>query len=357
MAVVELRDISVSYGDNLVLDSVSLTLAQGEFVAVLGPSGCGKTTLLRVVAGFVEHSGTVAIAGQPCEAMPPHKRNIGIVFQDYALFPHRTVRENIGFGLRLRKLSRADIAAKIDELIVLLQLHGLEDRYPSELSGGQRQRVAIARALAVDPQVLLLDEPLSALDKKLREEMQVELRQLQQRVGITTMFVTHDQEEALALADKIVVMDRGQIRQEGPPAEVYVRPRNRFVANFIGKSNIFEGSVIGRDGDATACMIADRHRVKLQKSDSVHTPGSKIEFLVRPERIRLRSAAAAPAGEGEISGSVRHVVYLGAHQNVHIALDTGQIIEAEASHEHIWRPGETVAIGWRPEDALPLIND
>jgi putative spermidine/putrescine transport system ATP-binding protein len=357
MAVVELRDISVSYGANRVLDSVSLTLAQGEFVAVLGPSGCGKTTLLRVVAGFVEHSGTVSIAGQPCEGMPPHKRNIGIVFQDYALFPHRTVRENIGFGLRLRKLSRADIAAKLDELIALLQLHGLEDRYPSELSGGQRQRVAIARALAVDPQVLLLDEPLSALDKKLREEMQVELRQLQQRVGITTMFVTHDQEEALALADKIVVMDCGQIRQEGPPAEVYVRPRNRFVANFIGKSNIFEGSVIGQDGDATVCMIGDRHRVKVQKSDNLLAPASKIEFLVRPERIRLRSSAAAPAGEGEISGSVLHVVYLGAHQNVHIALDTGQIIEAEASHEHVWQPGETVAIGWRSEDALPLVDE
>ena len=240
MAVVELRDISANYGSNRVLDSVSLTLAQGEFVAVLGPSGCGKTTLLRVVAGFVEHAGSVSIAGQPCENVPPHKRNIGIVFQDYALFPHRTVADNIGFGLRFRKLPRDERAGKIDNLLSLLQLRGLESRYPSELSGGQRQRVAIARALAIDPQVL---EPLSALDKKLREEMQVELRQLQQRVGITTMFVTHDQEEALALADKIVVMDSGRIRQEGPPAEVYVRPRNRFVANFIGKSNIFQTSM------------------------------------------------------------------------------------------------------------------
>jgi len=357
MAVVELRDISANYGNNRVLSSVSLVLAQGEFVAVLGPSGCGKTTLLRVVAGFVEHTGSVSIAGRPCEGVPPHKRKIGIVFQDYALFPHRTVAENIGFGLRLRKLPRAEIAVKVDGLLTLLQLRGLADRYPSELSGGQRQRVAIARALAVDPQVLLLDEPLSALDKKLREEMQVELRQLQQRVGITTMFVTHDQEEALALADKIVVMDRGRIRQEGPPAGVYVRPRNRFVANFIGKSNIFEGRAAGRDGEDLICTIADRYGMKIRSEGDPQLPGAKIDFLVRPERIRLRPVSGTPAGEGEIPGTVRHVVYLGAHQNVHIALETGQVIEAEASHEHTWQPGDAVAIGWRPEDALLLIED
>jgi len=357
MAVVELRDISVSYGDNRVLDSVSLTLAHGEFVAVLGPSGCGKTTLLRVVAGFAEHSGTVRIDGKACENVPPHKRNIGIVFQDYALFPHRTVAENIGFGLRLRRMPRLEVTQKVDHLLSLLQLRGLESRYPSELSGGQRQRVAIARALAVDPQVLLLDEPLSALDKKLREEMQVELRQLQQRVGITTMFVTHDQEEALALADKIVVMDKGEIRQEGPPADVYVRPRNRFVANFIGKSNIIEGNVTGVDRQDLVCSISDRYSVKIKGHGDPRAIGSKVDFLIRPERIRLRQASADAAEEGDIPGSVRHVVYLGAHQNVHIALETGQIVEAEASHERVWKPGDSVAVGWRPEDALLLADD
>jgi len=351
MAGVDIRGVSVSYGENLILDDVSLRLDSGEFVAVLGPSGCGKTTLLRVIAGFAEYRGSVEIDGRVCDAVPPHQRNIGIVFQDYALFPHKTVGENVAFGLRLRRMPRAAADAKVEELLGLLQLGPMRDRYPSQLSGGQRQRVAIARALAVDPKVLLLDEPLSALDKKLREEMQVELRQLQQRVGITTMFVTHDQEEALALADKIVVMDRGNICQIGTPSEIYNRPVNHFVANFIGKSNIFEASICGREGDALICDLPGAGRMAIHTGGRSTDGSGKVQFFVRPERLVLTQSEAS--GE-KLSGAVRHVVYLGAHQNVHVALDTGQTIEAQLLQGDTWKPGDRVAVSWAPEDTMML---
>lgn len=354
MAVVDIRNVSVSYGDNLILDSVSLKLEGGEFVAVLGPSGCGKTTLLRVIAGFAEYQGTVEIDGRACDAIPPHRRNIGIVFQDYALFPHKTVGENVAFGLRLRKMPRAAADAKVEDLLALLQLKQFRDRYPSQLSGGQRQRVAIARALAVNPQVLLLDEPLSALDKKLREEMQVELRQLQQRVGITTMFVTHDQEEALALADKIVVMDRGRICQIDSPSEVYNRPVNHFVANFIGKSNIFEASVKDADGGVLLCQLPGGTVIRVSSGGRLVPKDGMIHFFVRPERIKLSDAGSANDASRIFSGVVRHVVYLGAHQNVHIALETGQNIEAQLLQDRSWKAGDPVAVHWRPEDAMLL---
>jgi spermidine/putrescine transport system ATP-binding protein len=351
MAVVNIRDVSVNYGDQPILNSVSLTMESGKFVAVLGPSGCGKTTLLRVVAGFVDYSGSVEIDGKIYDAIPPHKRNIGIVFQDYALFPHRSVEENIAFGLVLRRMPRAAISEKVTQLLDLLQLQALRDRYPSQLSGGQKQRVAIARALAVDPKVLLLDEPLSALDKKLREEMQVELRQLQQRVGITTMFVTHDQEEALALADKVVVMNNGNIGQIGTPAEVYSRPKSRFVANFIGKSNVFAATLDGSDGDTFLCTLPGGAKVRIAKGDGVVT-GQNLHFFVRPEQLLLSRADAAVEG-ARLAGTVRHVVYKGAHQSIHIELSGGQLIEAQVQGRS-WNIGDAVSVGWLPGDALML---
>jgi spermidine/putrescine ABC transporter ATP-binding subunit len=352
MAVVNIRNVSVSYGDQPILNSVSLTMESGKFVAVLGPSGCGKTTLLRVVAGFAEYSGSVEIDGKNYDAIPPHRRNIGIVFQDYALFPHRTVEDNIAFGLVLRKMPRAAIRDKVAHLLDLLQLQALRDRYPSQLSGGQRQRVAIARALAVDPKVLLLDEPLSALDKKLREEMQVELRQLQQRVGITTMFVTHDQEEALALADQVVVMNKGNIGQIGTPTEVYSRPKSRFVANFIGKSNVFAATLCGNDGKALSCTLASGETVRIADGAGA-VSGKPIHFFVRPEQLFLSHPGGALADGAKLAGKVRHVVYKGAHQSIHVALAGGQLIEAQVQGRG-WDVGDDVVAGWNAANALIL---
>ncbi len=352
MAVVNIRNVSVSYGDQPVLNAVSLTMESGKFVAVLGPSGCGKTTLLRVVAGFAEYSGSVEIDGKVYDAILPHKRNIGIVFQDYALFPHRSVEDNIAFGLVLRKMPRAAIKEKVTQLLDLLQLQALRDRYPSQLSGGQRQRVAIARALAVDPKVLLLDEPLSALDKKLREEMQVELRQLQQRVGITTMFVTHDQEEALALADQVVVMNKGNIGQIGTPTEVYSRPNSRFVADFIGKSNVFAATLDGSDNKAFSCTLASGEKVRIAQA-TIAASGQMIHFFVRPEQLVLNRPDGVAADGAKLAGQVRHVVYKGAHQNIHIELAGGQMIEAQVQGRG-WNVGDNVVAGWHSADALVL---
>jgi spermidine/putrescine ABC transporter ATP-binding subunit len=352
MAVVNIRNVSVSYGDQPVLNSVSLTMESGKFIAVLGPSGCGKTTLLRVVAGFAEYSGSVEIDGKVYDAIPPHKRDIGIVFQDYALFPHRSVEENIAFGLVLRRMPRAAIAQRVTELLDLLQLQALRDRYPSQLSGGQKQRVAIARALAVDPKVLLLDEPLSALDKKLREEMQVELRQLQQRVGITTMFVTHDQEEALALADKVVVMDKGNIGQIGTPTEVYSRPRSRFVANFIGKSNVFAATLDASEGGEFLCTLPGGEKVRIATAEGV-ARGQSLHFFVRPEQLLLGRPDAATQGT-RLAGTVRHVVYKGAHQSIHIELSGGQMVQAQVLQGRGWNIGDAVTVGWHADDALML---
>lgn len=354
MAVVNIRDVSASYGEQPVLNSVSLTMESGEFVAVLGPSGCGKTTLLRVVAGFAEYSGSVEIDGKNYDAIPPHKRNIGIVFQDYALFPHRSVEDNIGFGLVLRRMPRAEIGRKVTELLDLLQLSALRDRYPSQLSGGQKQRVAIARALAVDPKVLLLDEPLSALDKKLREEMQVELRQLQQRVGITTMFVTHDQEEALALADKVVVMNKGNIGQIGTPGEVYSRPKSHFVANFIGKSNVFSAKRQGTDGDMLICELSGGEKVRIAKGEGASEDA--LHFFVRPEQLVL-SAADAPQTDGtKLPGTVRHVVYKGAYRSILIELASGQLVEAQVQQGPNWKIGDPISVSWNAADALTLME-
>lgn len=353
MAVVNIRDVSVRYGDHQILNSVSLTMESGKFVAVLGPSGCGKTTLLRVVAGFAEYSGNVEIDGKAYDAIPPHKRDIGIVFQDYALFPHKSVEENIAFGLRLRRISRADIAEKVTRLLDLLQLQALRSRYPSQLSGGQRQRVAIARALAVDPKVLLLDEPLSALDKKLREEMQVELRQLQQRVGITTMFVTHDQEEALALADKVVVMNNGNIGQVGTPTEVYARPRSRFVANFIGKSNVFEAVLDGAAEGALLCTLSGGEKVRIAPPEGAIGSGA-IHFIVRPEQLVLGKPESTVADGAKLRGIVRHVVYKGSNESVYIELSGGKMVEAQVVKGRYWNIGDAVLVGWQTSDALIL---
>jgi ABC-type Fe3+/spermidine/putrescine transport system ATPase subunit len=286
-----LAGITKRYGGVTAVDGVDLEVREGEFLTLLGPSGCGKTTTLGLIAGFFPPSaGEIYLKGRPVAGLPPFKRDIGVVFQDYALFPHMSAGDNVAFGLKMRNLDRAEIDKRVKEALDLVQLRGLADRRPLELSGGQRQRVALARALVIRPAVLLLDEPLSNLDLKLREEMRVEIAGLQRRLGITTVFVTHDQGEALVMSDRIAVMNAGRIEQLGRPAEIYEKPATRFVAEFIGRMNFF-------------------------------TMGGKV-FAIRPERARL--SIEEPASGFARRGTVRHVLYLGATLEYHFDFEGGE---------------------------------
>lgn len=351
MALIELRDIRASYDRVEVVKGVSLRLEPTELVAVLGPSGCGKTTLIRIIGGFADYTGTLLIDGKDVAHLPPHRRNIGIVFQDYALFPHQTVAQNIGYSLRMCSRPKAEIGARVDELINLLQLNGFAERYPGNLSGGQRQRVAIARALASEPKVLLLDEPLSALDKKLREEMQVELRQIQKRVGITTLFVTHDQGEALALADKVVVMKDGHIRQVGAPIEIYLRPADEFVADFIGKSSFFEVTIVEAGDKLLVGRLASGETVRLPAAGASSLQ-RQLTFTVRPERIGISQRRPATDGMNALDGVIEHIVFLGPHQHIRAVTGRNQHIEVLASNDAAWRQGDAVTLEWHPADTV-----
>jgi ABC-type Fe3+/spermidine/putrescine transport system ATPase subunit len=351
MAAVELENIRLRYGNLEVLKGISLRLASSEFAAILGPSGCGKTSLLRIIGGFSGYTGSLRIDGRDVAGAPPYQRNIGIVFQDYALFPHKTVADNIGYGLRMRSVAKARIADRVAGLIELLKLKGLEQRYPAHLSGGQRQRVAIARALAIEPKMLLLDEPLSALDKKLREEMQVELRQIQKKVGITTLFVTHDQEEALALADTIVIMTDGAIRQIGTPSDIYLRPADEFVANFIGQSNLFDADVVENKGGVIAARLDGGQVVRI-RSQKDASPGSRIRFCVRPERMSPGRSGTPANGSNEFEGRVDHATFLGAHWQLRITTKDSRNLKVQSPEG--WTEGDIIRLSWRPEDAVIL---
>ncbi|HEX7126423.1 MAG TPA: ABC transporter ATP-binding protein [Thermodesulfobacteriota bacterium] len=357
---IEIEDLGVRYRDVQAVRGVSLVVEPSEFVALLGPSGCGKTSLLRAIAGFVDYDGEIRIGGRVVDGVPAHRRGVGMVFQDYALFPHRTVRENIGYGLAMRRTPRAEAVARVDEMVRLLKLQGLEGRYPGQLSGGQQQRVALARAIAVNPAVLLLDEPLGALDRKLREEMQVELRQLQKRVGITAVFVTHDQEEALALADRIAVMNGGRIEQVAGPVELYERPVNRFVADFIGRSNLLAATVVEADGRRAVCRVGEADRIVLV-ADGAWTPlapGRTLTLAARPEKLALALPQEAPAGRNALHGVIEHVTYLGMITEVRVRLATGDILDVVEQNStadgrraarHV---GDRVAVHWNPADTV-----
>src|SRR6201995_1433337 len=309
MARLQLTGITKCYGEFKATDDISLDIADGEFVVLLGPSGCGKTTTLRIVAGFVEPtSGAVGIGGRDPPFLPPWKRNGGLVFQSYALFPHMTVTENIAFGLEMRKMPRAEMAPKITEALRLVRLEHLADRLPRQLSGGQQQRVALARALVFHPDVLLLDEPLSNLDAKLRQDVRVEIRELQQRLGLTTVMVTHDQEEALAMADRLVVMSEGRIRQVGSQQDLYERPAEKFVADFVGRSTFIEGRMdgpgrfISAGGLTIACEAGGT--------------GSAC-LALRPERLALTAASTM---DNNFAGTVEFISYLGSQVDLHVRL-------------------------------------
>jgi putative spermidine/putrescine transport system ATP-binding protein len=340
MARLELQALSKRYGDFHAVRGVSLDVADGEFLVLLGPSGCGKTTTLRMIAGFVTPSGgSIRIGGADVTALPPWKRNSGLVFQSYALFPHLTVAQNVAFGLEMRKRARDDIAARVAEALRLVRLGHLSERLPRQLSGGQQQRVALARALAIRPDVLLLDEPLSNLDAKLREEVRVEIRELQRQLGLTTVMVTHDQEEALTVADRLVVMSEGEVRQIGTQRDLYERPADRFVAGFVGRSTFLDGDV-GGDG-----VFATPGGLRLRcEPGVVRGPAS---LALRPERVAL---GAAPLGlDNDIHGTVEFVSYLGAALDLRVRLsDTDRVTVQLANRQDGSAPavGERVHVGW-----------
>jgi putative spermidine/putrescine transport system ATP-binding protein len=339
MARLELIKVTKRYGDLRAVDDVSLTVEQGEFVVLLGPSGCGKTTTLRTVAGFVEPSaGQVRLGERDITMLPPWKRNAGLVFQSYALFPHLSVSQNVAFGLEMRSIASAEIPAKVAEALRLVRLDHLGDRLPRQLSGGQQQRVALARALVFRPDILLLDEPLSNLDAKLRQDVRVEIRELQRKLGLTTVMVTHDQEEALTMADRLVVMSEGRIRQVGSQQDLYERPADRFVADFVGRSTFLEGRV-----EAPGHFVSEGGLVIACEAEGF----GPAAIALRPERIMLLSGEERPANS--FPGSVEFVSYLGAQVDIHVRLNARERAIVQLPN----RPdkplpgiGEHVKIGW-----------
>ena len=303
--ILELKDIYVSFDGEKVLDGLNLSIEDKEFITLLGPSGCGKTTTLRIIAGFLDpDKGDVFFDGEKFNGIPPHKRQVNTIFQRYALFPHLNVYENIAFGMRVKKRPEAEIKQEVTDLLRLVNLEGFEKRRISTLSGGQQQRVAIARAIANRPKVLLLDEPLAALDLKLRKDMQKELRNMQQKLGITFIFVTHDQEEALTMSDRVVVMDKGKIQQVGTPQDIYNEPKNAFVADFIGESNIVDGKMI-----EDYLVEIDGHNFKCL--DAGFEKNEAVDVVIRPEDVDI-----VKPEEGEICGEVTSIAFLGVHYEI-----------------------------------------
>ncbi len=317
---ISIQDVSKHFGKVRAVDRVSIDIARGEFFSLLGPSGCGKTTLLRILAGFeFPTSGEIYIDGQAMSAVPPNHRPVNIVFQNYAIFPHLTVRQNIGYGLLQEKLPRAQVSARVEEMLELIKLPGYQDRSSHELSGGERQRVALARALVRQPKVLLLDEPLGALDKKLRENMQLELRELQRSVGITFVFVTHDQEEALTMSDRVAVMSMGRYLQIDSPGRLYEAPRNREVAEFIGTMNFLDARVLGTADDRVRIDAGPAGTLDVPARSSPLTAGQRCIAAVRPEKIAMSDER--PSGGNTVEGIVDTTAYLGDRSHYYVKVD------------------------------------
>jgi spermidine/putrescine ABC transporter ATP-binding subunit len=357
LPALELVGVRKAYGEVAALHEISLSVAEGALLFLLGPSGCGKTTTLRIVAGFIrQDAGQVRIRGESVDGIPPERRNLGMVFQNYALFPHMTVFQNVAFGLRMRRIPTDAVRERVRRALDLVRLGGMEERYPRALSGGQQQRVALARAIVIEPKLLLLDEPLSNLDLKLREEMRSEIRALQKALGITTIFVTHDQEEAITMADEIVVMNQGRIIQSGAPTALYDRPANRFVAHFIGESNLESGKVQAAVGPAMWRLDAGGLSV-LATGAGRWQPGDAVAVAVRPEKIRL--APVTPGGGAEapntFAGVVEECIFRGALRRYRVRLPHGRVWsvdEPSTSGTPALPASATVRVQWRPEDCL-----
>lgn len=320
---VELRGIQKRYGTVTAVESMDLSVRESEFLSFLGPSGCGKTTTLRMIAGL-EHpsAGDIYIRGKRMNDVPIHKRNIGIVFQNYALFPHRTVHANIAFGLRYRRCSRSDIDKRVADVLSLVQLDGMAKRYPAELSGGQQQRVALARAIVIRPDLLLLDEPLSALDANLREDMRVELKQIQRETGITTLFITHDQSEALAMSDRVAVMSRGRVEQLDKPQIIYNQPSTQFCASFLGNANLLEGRIQG--GEPGAWEVLSHGHTWLSASTAAWQRNAAVTLVMRAEHFRASDSRQAP---NTVGVTIRNVDYLGVSAHYIAQTDEGLTLE------------------------------
>ena len=354
-----LTSVTKQFGNTVAVDDVSLQVEGGEFFSLLGPSGCGKTTTLRIIGGFVyPTAGEVHINGELMAETPPYRRPVNTVFQNYALFPHKTVAQNIAFGLQMKKVSKAEISDAVESSLDLIQLPGYGDRKPDELSGGERQRVALARALINEPTILLLDEPLSALDLKLRKQMQLELKALQRKVGITFVYVTHDQGEALALSDRIAVMNEGKILQVGTPSEIYDSPQNRFVADFIGTSNFLEGTLISEN---EITLTTEPPLKIICPPNSEVPPNTPVTIAIRPERFDLRITPISDV-PNFLRGVIQDESYLGT--TLQYTVQTGYPTPLIAHQQntgtretHRFQRGDTVYLQWTPENAIVLKND
>jgi len=348
---VELVGLVKRFDDVVAVDGIDLEVAGGEFFSLLGPSGCGKTTTLRMIAGFERpDEGSILLDGRDVATTPPHKRNVNTVFQSYALFPHLAVRDNVAFGLRFQDVGKEEADRRVREVLGLVELSGFEERKPAQLSGGQQQRVALARALVLNPAVLLLDEPLGSLDAKLRKALQIELKAIQEEVGITFIYVTHDQEEALTMSDRLAVMSAGRIRQMGTPREVYEAPADAYVADFLGVSNLMDAVGDGADGRVRIGETA------LRATGSAGG-GAPVRVVIRPERVRVEEQGAA--GDNRLPGMVERTVYVGSTMQVIVRLPEGQIVQAmipNRGDEHGYRQGTPVTVHLPAED-LRVLGD
>jgi spermidine/putrescine ABC transporter ATP-binding subunit len=357
--IIEVRNLIKRFGETAIaVNDVSLDIYEGEFFALLGPSGCGKTTLLRMLAGFENPSeGLISIGGKDMVGVDPSLRPVNMVFQSYAVFPHMTVAQNVGYGLKVTGVAPREIDLRVTEALELVKLEGYGTRLPNQLSGGQQQRVALARALIKRPKVLLLDEPLSALDAKLREQMQLELVRLQKSVGITFVIVTHDQDEALSMADRIAVMSKGRVEQLATPAELYEYPSNRFVADFIGKTNIFSATVVGRDGGSLLVDVPQLGRMALPFEGDAQ---GEISLAIRPEKLRLE-AHVASGDKVSVKGKVQQLAYYGGESHVHLDCASGMSLSVTRPNGHRGSyqdviVGEEAFICWDSADMLVLTH-
>jgi len=359
---IELRDVVKRFGDVHAVDHVSLQIRDGEFFSLLGPSGCGKTTTLRMIAGFeYPTSGQIRIHGREMGTTPPYQRPVNTVFQSYALFPHMTVAQNVAFGLEMKRLPKAEVAPRVQQALEMVRLGGFANRYPRQLSGGQQQRVALARALVNDPEVLLLDEPLGALDQKLRKELQLELKSLQRRVGVTFIFVTHDQEEALTMSDRIAVMSLGKVLQVGTPTEIYERPTCKFVADFIGETNFIDGTVIENGGDYATIATPEGLKLRGIAPRPVKL-GEPATLSIRPEKARLLTPANVKAEHAfAMPVKVELVTYIGSDTRMTVRLNDHRTIDvweqntrSTLDRDAYWQPGESAVLVCPADNALVL---
>ncbi len=353
---VELTDIAKRFGPFTAVHPTSLSIPEGHFVTLLGPSGCGKTTTLRMIAGLLDPTeGEIRVKGKRVNEVPIHRRNLGLVFQNYALFPHRTVEQNVAFGLKYRNVGKEDAKRRVKDALSLVQLPDLGHRYPRELSGGQQQRIALARAIVIEPDVLLLDEPLSALDANLREDMRVELKRIQDRLGITTIFVTHDQSEALAMSDSIVVMSAGRVEQMGAPEEVYNTPASEFVARFLGASNILDGRVTKATAEEIGLEVPAFGTVPVPASRGHDlSAGSAAKLVVRAEKLTLAPPGASADGEICVDGTVETVDYQGQVVRYFVRVGDLQLQAINMIDEHPFAAGQAATVRLRPRDCAAL---